>query len=365
MLLADIIRKKIQEQGPISFRDFMEMALYYPALGYYNSSKIKIGKEGDFLTSSSLSSAFGAMIGRQIEEMWSASGSGEFTVVEFGAGTGALCKDLLAYLKNNRPLYDRLDYRIIEKSPVMREEAAKCLNEKVTWQDSIGDISGITGCILSNELLDNFSVHQVVMQDELMEIFVDYDNGFVEVLKPATARLKEYLEELNVTLPTGFRTEINLEATEWIREVANALKKGYVMTIDYGYPSDELYCGLRSAGTLSCYSGHTVHDRMYDKVGEQDITAHVNFSALSRWGNRYGLKCCGFTDQYHFLHALGLVDHLRRMEQDVRNKHAEPEQLYKFHTLLMGMGSKFKVLIQQKGLEQFQLSGLQFAQKLL
>src|SRR3970040_1230612 len=132
MLLSEIIIERIKKEGPLSFRDFMEMALYYPELGYYNSKKDKIGSEGDFYTSANLTAAFGAMIGRQIEEMWLNLEKKPFTIVEYGAGTGLLCHDILDYLKNNNFLYDNLNYCIIEKSSNMREIQKKYLLEKVS-----------------------------------------------------------------------------------------------------------------------------------------------------------------------------------------------------------------------------------------
>lgn len=364
MQLSEIIIQRIQEEGPISFHDFMEMVLYYPEKGYYTSAQNKIGKTGDFYTSSNLTPAFGAMIGRQLEEMWDISGRNNFTVVEYGAGTGALCHDILDYLKNNKELYDQLNYCIIEKSPSMREKQKAHLREKVAWHDTIQDIPEITGCILSNELLDNFSVHQVVMEDELMEVFVDYKNGFVELLKPARKALTDYLAELNVILPKGFRTEINLEAMEWIKEIAASLRKGYVITIDYGYPSSELYSERRSSGTLLCYNKHTINDNAYTDIGEQDITSHVNFSALCHWGFKNGLVCCGLTNQASFLLALGFKEYLRRtlsLEPGQDLMSMVKKESFISHTLLVDMGLKFKVLIQRKGIAKKDLLGLKFS----
>ncbi|HEU4790621.1 MAG TPA: SAM-dependent methyltransferase, partial [Flavobacterium sp.] len=211
--MSDIIMQRIHQEGPISFRDFMEMALYYPDLGYYTSSRTKIGADGDFYTSAYLSDAFGAMIGRQIEEMWQNLERKPIKIVEYGAGTGLLCHDILDYLKNNNPeLYEVLSYCIIEKSPGMQEREKMFLKEKVNWYESIREIPEINGCVLSNEVVDNFSVYQVVMEDQLMEVFVDYLDGFIEILKPANKELIDYFKMLNVELPKRFRTEINLEA---------------------------------------------------------------------------------------------------------------------------------------------------------
>src|ERR1700733_3381368 len=204
MSLAKLIIERIKEQGPVSFRDFMEMSLYHPGLGYYHADRDKVGESGDFYTSPCLGSLFGDMIARQLEEMWIQAGKTAFTLVEYGARTGLLCRDILRALRTNMELYDRLHYYIIEKSAFMREKERSILQEtdgsglqeKVSWLESIGDIPPITGCILSNELIDNFSVHRVVMEDELMEVFVDYDGAFAELLRPAGQALKEYLDEL-------------------------------------------------------------------------------------------------------------------------------------------------------------------------
>jgi len=359
MNLTEIIIKKIKENGAISFRDFMEMALYYPDSGYYTSANNKIGANGDYYTSSSLTPVFGAMIGRQLEEMWRILGENEFTIVEYGAGNGALCHDILHYLEKYPEFYEKLNYCIIEKSPAMRERERKHLHEKVTWHDSIRELPGIMGCILSNELLDNFPVHRVVMEDELCEVFVGYENDFVEVLKPAFDALKEYMAQLNVVLPKGFRTEINLGAIKWLAEIAANLKNGYVMTIDYGYNSPELYCTNHSDGTLTCYNKHSINDDPYRYIGEQDITTHVNFSALRHWGSKYNLECCGYTNQADFLVALGIVEYLNKtIEKEPDNYINYKKAAFLKHTLLIDMGSKFKVLVQQKGLPVHELMGL-------
>nr|WP_294934044.1 SAM-dependent methyltransferase [uncultured Flavobacterium sp.] len=360
MQLSEIIIAKIKNGGPISFRDFMEMSLYYPGLGYYTSEKEKIGNAGDFYTSSNLTSVFGAMIGRQLEEMWPLLGKKAFTIVEYGAGTGKLCHDILDYLKGNPEMYEKLRYCIIEKSPSMREKEKNHLHEKVTWHAAISEIPEITGCVISNELLDNFAVHQVIMREELMEVYVDYQNGFVEMLRPASKEIKEYFTELNVVLPKDFQTEVNLQAIEWITEIAQSLKKGYVITIDYGYPSAALYSEQKSCGTLMCYNKHSVNDHPYSDIGNQDITSHVNFSALCHWGFKSGLVCCGLTDQANFLLGLGFKEYL----QNSADLGEDPliavrKEAFLSYTLLLDMGNKYKVLIQRKDVPFKPLLGLQ------
>ena len=341
----------------------MEMALYYPKAGYYTSETNKIGgKDGDYYTSPVISSLFGELIAKQIEEMWVLSSSKEFSIVEYGAGTGVLCKNILERLSDISGFNKNFHYYIIEKSPSMRDIEKKSLPENVQWLDSIKDIPPFTGCVLSNELLDNFAVHQVVMQNELMEVRVDYkDNNFTEVLEPAPEILTEYLNQLHVTLPNGFRTEINLQAINWIKDISEVLNKGFVLTIDYGFPSQELYSQKRRSGTLLCYSNHKINDQPFNNIGGQDITAHVNFSALCHWGMKNGLDYCGYTDQGHFLRGLGITEHLRKIENIAGADQSAGQWSNQIYSLLFDMGNMLKVLIQQKGLRQTILTGLKFS----
>lgn len=364
--LAGIIKQRIREQGPISFHDFMEMSLYYPGLGYYTSGSEKIGKNGDYYTSPWLSTVFGEMLARQLEEMWHILDKKDFTIVEYGGGNGTLCRQILHRLKQNNELYDKLHYCIIEKRGRIAENDKIMVPGKLSWHESIHDISPMNGCILSNELLDNFAVSPVVMQDELMEVYVDYQDGFTEVLRPATDRLKDYLQQLRVSLPKGFRTEINLQAIDWLRDIAGVLQKGFVLTIDYGYPSSDLYSASRRQGTLLCYHKHHISFCPYENVGAQDITTHVNFSALNHWGVKNGLQYRGFTNQASFLLGLGLTQHLNKIEKEQKDNSINfSQQAVMLHSFLNDMGKKFKVLIQDKGLQKPRLSGLQFAQSFI
>ncbi|MFY0256007.1 class I SAM-dependent methyltransferase [Chitinophaga sp. 30R24] len=361
MALTDIIIDKIKAAGRISFRDFMDMCLYYPNQGYYTSDREKIGKEGDFYTSSTLSSSFGAAIARQIEEMWHFLGEKEFTIVEYGAGTGMLCHDILDQLKKNPLLYSHLRYCIIEKSSFMRKKEKEHLTEKVSWYDSIDGIPQEIDCVFSNELIDNLPVHQVIMEDQLMEVFVDYREGFREILQPATSELINYFNELQVDLPKGYRTEVNLEAVSWIKSIAERLKKGFVITIDYGDVSKALYKPHRDCGTVVCYYKHQVMDDPFFHIGEQDITAHINFSALMHWGAQAGLNTCGITSQASFLLSLGFRELIREanLQQGKDILQMAMEESFVSRTLLFDMGNRYKVLIQSKGLPEISLQGLQ------
>lgn len=356
-MLGQIITERIRKEGPISFCDYMDMALYYPQFGYYTSPKQKIGTRGDFYTGPSLSPVFGDLVAKQIEQMWDIVNEKEFTVVEFGAGPGNLCRSILYHFKNSER-YEQLRYCIIEKSPYMIAEAKTILPENVQWIHSLDELNAVTGCVLSNELVDNLSVHRVVMRNGLQEIFVDHQNKFREVLIPARGQLHKYLDDLKINLPEGHCAEINLQATQWMNEVAIKLKKGFVITIDYGYPAGELLDENRKKGTLTCYYKHRINEDPYRFIGDQDITAHVNFSALCLAGHRAGLDYCGFTDQCNFLLALGFYEWIKEKAipgNDYQNFFHEQTLT---RILLYEMGHKFKVLIQKKGIDDATLTGL-------
>jgi SAM-dependent MidA family methyltransferase len=364
MELEEIIKREIRKRGPIPFRDFMEMALYHPDLGYYTTPGEKTGKRGDYYTSPDVGPVFGELLCLQLEEMWSILGGGEFTIVEMGAGKGYLCGDILGYLNaKRRDFYKGLKYVIVEKSPEMRRRQfslLKEMKEKITWADSLEDLAPVEkGCFLSNELVDAFPVHIVENNNGLKEVFVDWDGGFVEVLgEPSTPKLEDYFSQLGVVLGEGCRGEVNLDALDWIGELSGLLRKGFVVTIDYGYPAAELYSSLRPLGTLLCYHRHSVSEDPYERIGHQDITAHVNFSALVHWGKKNGLEFTGFTDQTHFI--LGLLEGYLEDLGDNYWKYLQKILPIKKLMLPEGMGGLFKVLIQHKGVEKPDLLGLKF-----
>lgn len=215
----------------------------------------------------------------------------------------------------------------------------------------------LNGCVLSNELIDNMPVHLVQMNHELMEIFLDADeNTFKEVLLPASDNLKNYLQELNINLPRGFIAEINLDVLDWLQQVNKVLDKGFVLTIDYGFDSKELYSDKRREGTIVCYHRHQTHNNPYFNPGNNDITAQVNFSALIHWGEKAGLILTGYTNQNYFLRALGLSHRLQKYNYS-RN-HRQGEQLLNDFT--GKFGRTMKVLVQQKKMEPVNLKGLMF-----
>ncbi|OGP55310.1 MAG: hypothetical protein A2Y65_04380 [Deltaproteobacteria bacterium RBG_13_52_11] len=365
--LHQIIAEEIRQKGPIPFARFMEICLYHPQYGYYSSGTGCRGREGDYFTAPTIHPIFGALMGKQMAQMWRISGAGAFEVVEMGGGEGYLCMDILDYLQQQEPqFYDLLLYRMVEISPLLIEKQKRLLalhEAKMAWHqfDEMGDLK-IEGCFLSNELVDSFPVHRVVMEGgALQEVYVDLDNGgFKEVQRdPSTPELKAYFRRLGITLVEGQHAEVNLEALRWIREVAQGLVRGFVVTVDYGYPAQELYSPPRHEGTLLCFQGHKALADPYINLGQQDMTAHVDFTSLIVWGEGCGLQLTGLVPQYRFLLSLGILEEAARVGEGKVEWEALNERLTVKNLILPGgMGETFKVLIQHKGIERPQLDGL-------
>jgi SAM-dependent MidA family methyltransferase len=351
--LEQKILEKLSNEGPITFEAFMNMALYEPGLGYYASGKIEIGKAGDYYTSQHLHPIFGALLGKQLEEMWEIMGKPSvFYAVEPGAGTGHLCMDLLNYASKST-IFPALRYVIAEPHPFMREKQQKLLttfSDKVIWISSLKELSGISGCVLSNELLDAFPVHLVEMDDTLREIYIATENGRFRETKGdlSTPALSGYLEDFSLSLAPGYRTEINLRIKEWLRTVSDILSEGFIISIDYGHSSQEYYSEERNRGTLMCYYRHQANEDPYLNIGDQDITAHVNFSSVKKWGEENGFRTIGFCHQGAYLVSLGIdkmIGELYKNSKDYLFEVAKIKRLILPGTL----GETHKVLIQYKG----------------
>src|SRR5208283_5391231 len=264
-----------------------------------------------------LHSIFGMMIGRQMKEMWKIMGRPDrFQIVEMGAGMGYLAMDMLDYLKGEE-FYRHIDYTIVELNNAVRDRQKTLLRDhdgKIGWFSAAGDFRNVIGCFLSNELLDALPVHLVVMRDELMEVFVslpdEMDSGqdvvFVEVERPCNKAVASYCQEFSISLHKGYKTEVNLRIRDWLKALNEKLERGFILTMDYGYSLDEYYDKNRNTGTLLCYYRHQVNDIPYQHIGEQDITAHVNFSSVKKWGEEFGLRTDGYCSQGTYLVSLGI-----------------------------------------------------------
>lgn len=361
--LKQKIIDKIASEGPINFETFMEMALYYPGLGYYAKEATVIGKAGDFYTSPHLHALFGAMLGRQMEEMWHLmERPRSFQVVEMGAGMGYLAKDMLDYLRS-KEIFNHLTYTIIELNPNIKARQQALLGdfkEKVTWISGLHELGTMQGCFLSNELLDAFPVRLVEMDDEINEVYIALsgENDIVEVKRPCSSEITDYFEAFSIQLERGYKTEVNLRIKDWLKEISSRLSEGFILTIDYGYSAHEFYSEDRRRGTLLCYYQHQIIENPYQHIGEQDITAHVNFSSLKKWGEELGITSIGFCPQGTYLVALGIDEVIREKYGDS----PDPFEMAKIKGLLFpqGMGESHSVMIHYKGSRQFALRGFGF-----
>ena len=359
--------KKSPEQK-ITFADYMNLALYHPQHGYYSSEKVQIGTQGDFFTASSLGSDFGELLVEQFLEMWSVLGCPDpFNLVEVGAGSGVFAADILSYLSNSySDLYQATNYLIIEQSEGLIQQQKTQLKrfEKVSWKswDEIDDYS-LIGCVFSNELVDAFPVHLVTInQGQLQEIYVTISGKKVQefIDDLSTKKLLDYFQLVDIDLtyndyPENYRTEVNLVALDWLKVVSDKLKQGYLLTIDYGYPAKKYYHPQRYQGTLKCYYQHRHHHNPYVNIGQQDITSHVDFTALEKQGELLGLKKLGFTQQGLFLMGLGLGDRLSDLSSGKYGFMEVIKRRDTLHQLIdpMGLGG-FGVLLQSKGLTEEQ-----------
>jgi SAM-dependent MidA family methyltransferase len=363
--LESLLRQRIAAKGRITFADFMASCLYEPGLGYYTSPGRKVGAEGDFYTSSNVHQAFGRVIARELVRMWECMGTPPaFEIVEVGAGGGQLGLDIMDTLVEVSPeMYAGVTYRFIEQEPSLRDAQAARLgahSAQLAWSTPDDLAAGridVSGCFLSNELIDSFPVHLVEMtKDGLAEVYVvNAEEGFGEQIgEPSTPDIAAYLERVGAVLVSGQRTEVNLAASAWVANVSRCLKRGFVLTIDYGYPAQLLYAPGRMNGTLLCYYRHTTEENPYIRPGRQDITSHVDFTTLMQSGEASGLSNVWFGEQYRFLLSGGIVEELISLEASAASEAEKLKHRLALKKLMLpegGMGDTFRVLVQSKGVD--------------
>ena len=363
--LKRAIISRIESEGPITFRDFMEMALYHPGLGYYTCDRPKMDRDGDYLTSPELSPLFGAMIGRQLHELWETMGSpSRFDVVEAGAGTGALARDILSWAHRAAPEFaTAVRYQIVEVSAELRRAQlirlqAEGLSEQARWSAELP--ASVAGCILSNELLDAMPVRRVLLQNgRLREVCVAWDGvAFGEELHDPPPDVVAHFDQLGLLPGEGCHAEVNLEAPKWVENAAHSLERGFHLTLDYGHEADELYASWRTNGTLLCFYRHNPSTDPYARIGRQDMTAHVDFTSIRRAGEEAGLVTLGLTSQSQFLSNLGITEALRLPEgsTDIEEHFARRRAVMEL--LDPGGLGRIRVLVQAKGVGDVLLTGL-------
>lgn len=323
--LAARIHAEIERQGPITFARFMELALYDPAGGYYRAEAARPGREGDFLTAPETHPIFGAAVARGLAEIWNRLDRPDpFVLREYGAGTGTLALTILAGLeRDGSPLATRLRYHPIEIEPQRLETiaarfAAAGRADVLVEPETSG--RPVRGVVLANEVLDALPTHRVIAREGVLrELLVGSRNGAFEDVEaePSTPALAERLAAEGISLVDGQRAEICLALEPWLAAAAGGLDRGVLLLIDYGYPATELYDPTRRRdGTLRAYLRQRVHDDPYRHAGRQDLTAHVDVTAVERAAVTAGLSHLGTTTQAEFLVGLGAQDLLQAIQSD-------------------------------------------------
>lgn len=370
MTLQTIIADRVRAKGRITFAEYMAACLYEPGLGYYTSPGRKVGTEGDFYTSITVHATFGRVLAREIAAMWrSMDCPADFTLVEAGAGHGRLACDIMDFLTEQQPeCYAAAKLVLVEQEPSLAEAQATLLSShssKLSWL-SPAELTEFrfSGVLYTNELLDAMPVHRVLMTPEgLKEIYVTFeDDQFQDCADtPSTPELAAYLERYGIPLHPGQEAEVSLTGLAWFEDVAATLQHGFVLTIDYGWPKAELYSPQRSLGTLLCYFKHTVEDNPYQRLGQQDITTHINFSTLIERGEELGLKPLWFGEQSRFLMSSGVIEELEAIEASDLTEKEKLQLRLTIKRLIMpegGMGNTFKILVQSKGVLEPRLACL-------
>jgi SAM-dependent MidA family methyltransferase len=402
LAIADVIR----ERGALTVAAFMDLALYDSELGYYARAAQRSGRAGDFFTSVDVGSLFGELLEVQLAEIFQIADFRfkTFDLVEAGAGNGRLSADILRAAKVRDPaFYESIRLHLVEASAEARRAQAATLGDLTDRLSSSGPALPETfeGVLIANELLDALPVHQVVMRaDGLREIYVGLQSQVVRRQSPVTSRqsrivghqptedsrlptedsrlptedwrltttegppstpeLAAYLARLGVTLEPGWRVEINLRAVDWIRDAARRLRRGFIILIDYGHDARELYSPTHSTGTLTTFARHRsggpdgAQDTpaWLEQPGDQDLTAHVDFTSVRAAAEAEGMTTIGFLDQTYLL--MGLIDGLPDPQSAIRNPQLK--------TLMLpgGLGSTHKVLILGKGVGRPALRGCSF-----
>jgi SAM-dependent MidA family methyltransferase len=368
--LAALIAERIGTRGPITFAEYMDACLYHSELGYY--TKAEQQSRRDYFTSVDVGPFFGKLLARQFHDMWTQlEQPDEFLLVEAGAGWGALAAQILDFVAREFPeFYAALRYVAVERSAARRALIARTEFLRSHLDRRHFEIASeipaeiAPGCIFSNELLDAMPVHRVVREGtELRELYVAVGpSGLCEQTGPLSAEtLREYFSEQGITLQAGQQAEVNLHACEWIADAGRRLRRGFILTIDYGHDAAKLYDQRHMRGTLLAYHRHRAGEDFFRSPGEQDLTAHVNFTAIDHWGRRAGLFRTGLVSQSAFLLALARQSDFAELQAEGMSEGERSRSRLLFKTLIYpeGMGETFQVFVQHKNVEAPRLTGLE------
>ena len=393
MTLRQKIEKEIREGGPIPFSRYMELCLYDPELGYYSRNAEQFGKAGDFYTSSDVHAVFGRLMARQFEEMWRVLGSpAQIEILELGPGRGLFAQDVLDWSeKKFSEFFRALHYSLAERSPALRQrlqatlgrhfaagKVSLCSGNSLAIRE--GTASAVPKAVLddpalaaegplsspvivfANEFFDALPVQVLSPQGELR--ISENDGRLLEAWHPASAEELEFLDRYSVHPEAGERIETPLIAQRYMSQIAAAVKRGFIIAIDYGYTRQEQLAG-RHRGTIAAYRQHSVSANPYEAPGEQDITAHVNFTALAAAGEQSGMQVQPLLTQSQFLLGIGEQNQFADAFEECRRpqEHAKVALQLKHLVTPAGMGESFHVLVASKGVGADRvenLSGLSF-----
>jgi SAM-dependent MidA family methyltransferase len=394
--LRQKIQQEIRERGPIPFSRYMELCLYEPELGYYSRNTEQFGKAGDFYTSSDVHAVFGRLMARQFEEMWRVLGSpSQIEILELGPGRGLFAQDVLDWSEKKFPeFFAALHYSLAESSPALRQRLEATLSEhfrsgKVSLAQRLKSGSSETTCgtseavpfhgrsriideaskqqevpiiVFGNEFFDALPVEVLSPQGELR--ISEEDGRFLETWHASSAEALEFLDRYGVHPEIGERIEAPLIAQRYMTEIASAMKRGFIVGIDYGYTRDEQLAG-RHRGTIATYRQHSMSANPYEAPGEQDITAHVNFTALRAAAEAQGMQVQPLLTQSQFLLGIGEQNQFADAFEECRlpQEHAKVALQLKHLVTPAGMGESFHVLVASKGIGAevtSKLSGLTF-----
>ena len=395
MNLRQKIEQEIREHGPIPFSRYMELCLYDPELGYYTRNAEQFGKAGDFYTSSDVHAVFGRLLARQFEEMWRAVGSPEqIEILELGPGRGLFAQDVLDWSEKKFPSFFRaLHYSLLESSPALCRRLQVILSkhfrsgkaafpqglkpfqfdaphgtlrlrsgqasEAVPSQGGsrVSEAPGTPLIVFANEFFDALPVEVLSSRGELR--ISSQEGRFIETWEPASPEEFEFLDRYGVHPEAGERVEAPLIAQGYMAQVAATLKCGFLVVIDYGYTQAEQLAG-RHCGTVTAFRQHSVSANPYEAPGEQDITAHVNFTALAAAAQQNGVQTQPLLTQSQFLLGIGESNQFADAFEECRQPQERAKVALQLKHLVTptGMGETFQVLIGSKGVDSEKVSSL-------
>ncbi len=374
MTLRQQIAEEICQRGPIPFSRYMELCLYHPELGYYSRVKEQFGKAGDFYTSSDVHAVFGRLLARQFEEMWTALDNPRpLDIIELGPGRGLFAQDVLDWSKKKWPdLLDASRYMLVESSPSLRARLQERFEKEIATKnvfvasriEQLPKPRSAETIILANEFFDAFPV-DVITCEGALRIDVDSQGRFLEAFAPPSPEEIQFLDQFGIQPGEGERVEVSLAAWKAMRSIAELVERGFVVIIDYGYTRQELLVG-RHRDTVRSFRMHTISDTPYEAPGEQDITAHVNLTALRAAAVEAGLEAAPLLTQAEFLMGIGEATQFSDAFEDAQlpQERAKVALQLKHLVTPAGMGESFQVLLLRRGVdrEKFtRLSGMRFA----